>query len=133
MICPNCGTECAENLTQCTNCGATLPATCTCEAAPAAPAKNGMAIASLICGIVSLVCCGGGGIVSVLAIVFGIIGLTKAKETGVGKGMAIAGIIIAAVGVVLSIVIAIVSLSTGVLAGLFGASTATTPSYYYYY
>ena len=93
--------------------------------------SNGVSIASFVCGLVSLCCCNPMYLVSLAAVILGIVGITQKNNPN--KGMAIAGIIIAAVGVVLSIVITILSLSTGVLVDLFGASTATTPSYYYYY
>jgi len=55
---------------------------------------NGMAIASLICGILGCTFIGG-----ILAIVFGILGLQKTKDPRYGgKGMAIAGIILGCIG-----------------------------------
>jgi hypothetical protein len=65
--------------------------------------SNGMAVAALVLGILTFVCLG--PIAGVLAIVFGILGMKKAKETGVGKGMSIAGIVLGAVGTVLTIVL----------------------------
>lgn len=64
--------------------------------------NNGMATASLIVGIVSLICCGlPAGIV---AIILGAIGLSKSKTMcGNGKGMAIVGIILGVVSIVFSI------------------------------
>lgn len=68
---------------------------------------NGMAIASLVLGIVSIVisCIWGFGIITgILAIIFGIISKSR-TETGPSQlsGAAIAGIICGAVGIVLSI------------------------------
>jgi len=74
---------------------------------PAGP--NGMAIAALVLGIVSIP--GGftvwiGLIAGVLGIVFGIIGLRRASQPGGrGKGMAVAGLATGVVGLVLSIVV----------------------------
>lgn len=61
--------------------------------------NNGMATASLILGIIANVCCGFP--VGIVALILGIIGLSKSKTMcGNGKGMAIAGIILGAVSVV---------------------------------
>lgn len=61
---------------------------------------NGMAIASLICGICGFLC--GTGI---LGVVFGFVGLSQMKRTGQrGRGMAIAGIICGAVWILLTVV-----------------------------
>lgn len=60
-------------------------------------ASNGMAIASLVCGLVLCFA----PISSILAIVFGIIGLSKTKDERYGgKGMSIAGIILGCLGFV---------------------------------
>ena len=65
--------------------------------------NNGMATASLIGGIVANVCCGFPA--GIVALILGIIGLSKSKTMcGNGKGMAIAGIILGAISIVLSIV-----------------------------
>ena len=61
--------------------------------------NNGMATASLILGIIANVCCGFP--VGIVALILGIIGLSKSKTMcGNGKGMAIAGIILGAVSIV---------------------------------
>ena len=62
-----------------------------------------MAIAALVLGIVSLVlffACGAGILAGVLAIVFGFIGIGKAKEIGKGRGMSLAGLILGLVGII---------------------------------
>ncbi|MDR2546617.1 MAG: DUF4190 domain-containing protein [Lachnospiraceae bacterium] len=62
----------------------------------AAVRKNGgLAIASLVCGIVSLPCCYAGIGVGIAAVILGIISLTKKQE---GRGLAIAGIIMGGIG-----------------------------------
>ncbi len=69
--------------------------------------SKGLAIASLVCGIISLLCscCGWLGIiVSVAAVVLGIVSITKKED---GKGMAIAGIICGGVGLLIGIVVLI--------------------------
>jgi hypothetical protein len=53
-----------------------------------APRTNGLAIASLVLGLVPVA-----GIGSILAVVFGCVALGQIRETGAqGRGMAIAGI-----------------------------------------
>jgi hypothetical protein len=58
------------------------------------PLKNGMALAAYYCGVFSFIPCLWGTL-SVLAVVFGFIGLSKAKRhpSAKGKGHAIAGIV----------------------------------------
>ena len=63
-----------------------------------------MAIASLVCGILSLVCCclsWFSFVLAVAAIVLGIITLVKKYD---GKGMAIAGLVTAGIGIVIFII-----------------------------
>jgi hypothetical protein len=66
-----------------------------------------MALAALVLGIVGFVlafACGIGGVAAVLAIVFGFLGMSKAKTMGgTGKGMSIAGIVLGIVAILLSI------------------------------
>ena len=69
------------------------------------PANNGFAIAALVLGILSILgfwTFGIGVVFGVLAVVFGLLGRNKAKEiAGDGKrGIATAGIITGAIGVV---------------------------------
>lgn len=64
----------------------------------------GVAIASLVCGILSLVCCclsWFSFILAVAAIVLGILTLVKKYD---GKGMAIAGLVTAGIGIVVFII-----------------------------
>ncbi len=66
---------------------------------------SGLSIASLVCGIVSLVCCFLTGPLSIAAIVLGIIALVKKSA---GKGMAIGGIITSAVAIIFYLILAII-------------------------
>lgn len=64
--------------------------------------EKGLAIGGMVLGIISLVCCCTGWIgivVGIVGLVLSIISIVKKKG---GKGMAIAGIICAAIGLVLS-------------------------------
>lgn len=65
-----------------------------------------MAVAALVLGILTFVCLG--PIAGVLAIIFGFIGLGKAKELGGnGRGMSIAGIVLGIVGSIVSVILLI--------------------------
>lgn len=68
---------------------------------------NGLAIASLVTGIVSIFFCWLGLILSVLAITLGFVGLNQIKNdtTQKGKGLAIAGIICGAIALLLEILL----------------------------
>jgi hypothetical protein len=65
--------------------------------------SNGMAVAALVLGIAAVVLfftCGVGIFAGVLAVIFGFLGLSKAKVLEKGKGMAIAGLVLGAVGII---------------------------------
>ena len=64
---------------------------------------NGMAIAGLVCGIVGIFIAS--IILGPLAIVFGGVGLSRARAGGGGRGMAIAGVVLGVVDLVLGIVL----------------------------
>jgi hypothetical protein len=70
-----------------------------------------MAVAALVLGIVSLVCFG--PLAGILAVIFGFLGLQKAKQGGSGRGMSIAGIILGIIGSVAWIGIGIAVIATG--------------------
>ena len=111
MYCSKCGVQNSDGATHCANCGSVLmdvsqspltggqPQT---QAAPVAPQTCGMAVASMIFGILSMLCitwpiCGP------LAIIFGVIALIKigdSKGRLKGTGMAVTGLIIPAVFIV---------------------------------
>lgn len=71
------------------------------------PAKNAQAVAALVLGIVGFVLTPIplfiglflGGIPDILAVIFGILGIVRANKTGIGKGMAIAGLVLGGLGV----------------------------------
>jgi hypothetical protein len=63
---------------------------------PARPGMNGLAIAALVCGILW-----GFGLLSVVALILGIIAIGQTKPGGQrGRGLAIAGVVLGGVGVV---------------------------------
>lgn len=73
---------------------------------------NGMAIASLACGLGGFLC----GFTSILAIIFGFMALSEARRhnDGAAKGMAIAGIALGFVLVALGIIYVVVVITMGV-------------------
>lgn len=78
---------------------------------------KGFAITSMVCGIVSIVCCCATGlavILAILALVFGIIAIVKKYPA---KGMAIAGVVTGAVGVLAAIIvyISVISVANSIL------------------
>ena len=66
---------------------------------PASPRRKGLAIASLVIGIISILTCGGLLVGAIVGIVLGIVALNKAKSDPAqyaGRGLAIAGIVTSA-------------------------------------
>ena len=84
-------------------------------AAPAAGPTNGLAIAGMVLGITSIVLFFLSWIDTIIAIVgliLSLVGLSKSKQLGgLGRGMAIAGIVTSSVGIVASIAITIYALN----------------------
>jgi hypothetical protein len=76
---------------------------------PTAPRNDGMAIAALCCGIAAIpltLFCGLGVVLGVLGLVFGLVSMRKIDRAAgalTGRGMALAGVICGAVGLVLSL------------------------------
>jgi hypothetical protein len=71
---------------------------------PPPPQGNGLAVASLVCGLVGLIFFG--VILGPLAIIFGAIGIGKANQIGgKGKGLAIAGLVIGVVDLLVFFVV----------------------------
>ena len=69
--------------------------------APPWPRTNSFAAAGLVFGILSLTCCCGGCLFGILGLVFSLIGLSQINrhpELYEGRGLAIAGLIISALG-----------------------------------
>ena len=96
--CPRCGGLSPITANNCKGCG--MPFTMEGTTLEAAGTSNGFCVASLVLGIIGLpASCV--ILPSVLAIIFGVIGLNqvaKGGEAGGGKGMAVAGIVCGAIG-----------------------------------
>lgn len=86
---------------------------------PSTGGKQGFAIASLVCGIVSitLCCCIGSGIFQMIVAIAGLVLGIIAKKNGYdGQKLALAGIITSAIGIVVGIIMLIIGgalLATG--------------------
>lgn len=137
-FCTNCGAQLTEGANNCTNCGAavsapaaqvnqvvteTVPVVTAEPVTPAPEAGKGMAIAALVCGLVGLLCTG--GMLNILALIFGII----AKKQGSKSGMATAGIVLGAIGIAFAVIVAVI----GIIAGIGAAATIGEYGGYYYY
>ena len=104
-FCANCGAEVSDGFAFCEKCGTPVqapenqaPSYNAPQYGPAAKQENnGMAIGGFVCSLVGFLCC---QLVTPVGLILSIIGLSKAKQmNGNGKGLAIAGIIIGAIGV----------------------------------
>lgn len=99
-FCSNCGTKMDSDASFCTNCGTSNTGVTRAESNSDEEFVNGFAIAGFVCSF----------LFALLGLIFSIIGLNKANENGgKGKGLAIAGIIIAAINMFLGFIITIAS------------------------
>lgn len=117
MFCAKCGKQIPENTKFCVNCGEPVGQDNQSHQVIGQSGQpnqviintgngqgSGLAVASLVCGILSMVfCCVSflGLILGVLAVVFGVIVLVSGSN---GKGMAIAGILTGSIGFVIIMV-----------------------------
>ena len=76
-----------------------------------AKSSNGLAIAALVLGIISVLCLG--PIAGIVAIVLGVLGMKKSGQTGSGKGMSIAGLVLGVIGTLIGIVIIVAVIAAG--------------------
>jgi DNA-directed RNA polymerase subunit RPC12/RpoP len=101
--CPRCGSNSPITANNCKSCG--MPFTMEGTTLEAAGTSNGFCVASLVLGIIGLpAACA--FIPSILAIIFGIIGygqVSRAGESGSGRGMAIAGMICGGLGLIIGL------------------------------
>jgi type IV pilus assembly protein PilA len=104
LNCPRCGATVTDNSQFCSNCGNAIPpaqvaptTVVTPGMPPSQSQTSGMAIASLVCGILNVFP------LSVVAIVLGHISLSQIKKSAgriQGKGLAIAGLVLGYLGIV---------------------------------
>lgn len=90
-FCTNCGNELVAEAVICPKCGVSASPVQEVQNKP----SNGMAIAGFITSF----------FISILGLIFSIIGLNKSKQTGTGKGLSIAGIIISSITTIITIIV----------------------------
>ena len=81
------------------------PATLAAPPLPESPKTSGLAVASLICGIVGVCTCGIGGIAG---IVLGIMAMGRIKRSGGqlgGRGLAVAGLVVSIIAIIVGLAI----------------------------
>lgn len=127
--CPRCGSRCGDADLHCGNCGfyfdSQNPAGSSFSSGgypSPAPQTNGMAVASMVLGIVGLVTLCGciGFVLAVVALVLGIVSYGSIRNSHgrqSGSGMAIAGMVMGAVPIVLLVVVLILSAVDAAFAG----------------
>jgi len=125
MICPGCQATNLQEAAFCLNCGLSLHTSAPSQYPPGSVApysansqslapRKGLAIASLVLGLIGLVTLGVAGIGAVIGLILGIIAIVKAnadEETYGGKGMATAGIMLNFVSVLIAATVAIAIVS----------------------
>jgi len=108
MVCPRCGKEVGEGAVQCEACGQPVGPAPHGQAGP--PRRSGLAVASLVLGIVGPL---GLGLPSLIGVVLGALAIGQVGRSGGrlrGQGLAIAGVCVSAVTLLLSVVVVSVGL-----------------------
>jgi ribosomal protein L40E/DNA-directed RNA polymerase subunit RPC12/RpoP len=102
IICPRCAAQSPITANNCKSCG--MPFTMEGTTVEAAGSSNGFCVASLVLGIIGIpASCA--VFPPALAIIFGVIGFNQVRESeGGGKGMAITGIILGAIGAAIALI-----------------------------
>jgi hypothetical protein len=79
---------------------------------------NGVATAALVCGIIGVLIAWmpfvvvAGVVLAILAVIFGVQGIRRAREQGTGRGVATAGLVLGVIGLLLAIVGIVLSVVT---------------------
>jgi len=119
--CPYCGEYIAEAAFKCRFCGEYLGGVGYGAGAVGYPAMtykrtSGMAVASMVCGIVALVTCWGGLVLGPLATIFGVVASRSVDQNPAalgGKGMAIAGIVTGIIATAFWVIILLIGVGGG--------------------
>lgn len=118
MFCPKCGAENPEGVQLCTSCSWVLTSTSTRGPCPSAK-TSGLAVASLVLGILSFFTC---FITAIPAIILGVVGLLKINKSAgqlKGTGLAVAGMALPAIAVpIMAMLMAILMPALGRTRGL---------------
>ena len=112
MFCKTCGKEINDNAVICPHCGcATSEQTTAASEINTEKKFNGLALAGFIVSLASLLI-NLWGIVGLTGMILSIVGLTQINKNGhKGKGLAITGIVVGAIGVVYAIYVIIVGVA----------------------
>ena len=123
MVCKNCGAMCRDDARFCNTCGTTFAPVMGAPmaapmgypvVAPKVPGK-GLGITGMVLGIISLIICFGW--VSIICGIVGVAlsgaGLYKAKQVGMGNGMAVAGLVCSAIALAIWIILVIWAMTAG--------------------
>lgn len=101
--CARCSAASPITANNCKSCG--MPFTMEGTTVEASGSSNGFCVASLVLGIIGIPAFCAAGIPAILAIIFGIIGLTQVNQgRGSGRGMAITGIIGGVIGGIIAVI-----------------------------
>ena len=113
MYCSQCGKENPDNALSCSSCGRPLA----WPGPPAGPPKtSGMAVASLVLGILGFLC----GLPAIPGLILGIVALSQISQSRgqlAGKGLAIAGICVSAAVLLLGLLSVVVITALTALGG----------------
>ena len=92
-------------------------------------------IIALVCGIIGVTCCWWGLVISIIAfvcaiagIIFGAIGMKKAKAENAPKGLAVAGLVCGIVGAALALIGVICAACAIAALAAYGSSSASASS-----
>ena len=104
--CSKCGSEVLEEAVVCVNCGCKIQENSNKH-------NNGLDITALVLAVIGFLTgwIGIGVLLDVIAIILGIIALIKAKRTNKKRGLSTAGIIIAAVSLLIMLILLMPSLN----------------------
>src|SRR4030043_388958 len=109
MFCPKCGAQIADGSNFCTSCGVAFVRTAAVP--PPRPTgivrNSGMAVASLVLGLVGLFVIPPS---SILAIIFGAVAMNQTNKNPnlKGKGMALAGLVLGIVAIVFWVILIVI-------------------------
>lgn len=90
-----------ENVANGTNASAQTVTVNAGQSANPVKQKKGNAVASLVLGICSIVCCSIGGILGIIGLINGIVGVKKKQK----KGLAVTGIVLSSLGIVVGLIV----------------------------
>lgn len=101
MFCKRCGKEIENDVAFCEHCGCPTAESADVPAAPAKQPADGLGIASMVLGIISLVSFGSAFVLGVVGIVLGIVSLVQRGQRRNGTSVyAVVGIVTGALSII---------------------------------